>query len=231
MNYLVTRLSGWTKESVLGMIDRSKQADTADYSNYLVIFDDNGADYDMMSDPGSTPPYKNADGSEGAVHVFNRLGLNDIEDQASTSDFINASYVTSKGMDPNVVVGYCSHGIHAGYSSLYIINDLGFGPATHPLLPGALFMSYESYNGTIFRGNPYTHDSHGQVADWILMGGTGGIGNVFEPYSDSCGDESIIFAEYINCHRNLAEAMYKGLRRVSWVETVLGDPLCKPNFQ
>lgn len=62
------------------------------------------------------------------------------------------------------------------------------------------------------------------------MGGTGAIGNVFEPYSDACGDESIIFAEYINCNRNLAEALYKGLRRVSWVETVLGDPLCKPNF-
>jgi hypothetical protein len=61
------------------------------------------------------------------------------------------------------------------------------------------------------------------------MGGTGGIGNVYEPYSDACGDESIIFAEYVHCGRNLAEALYKGLRRVSWVEVVIGDPLCKLN--
>jgi len=59
------------------------------------------------------------------------------------------------------------------------------------------------------------------------MGGTGAIGNVYEPYSDACGDESIIFAEYVHCGRNLAESLYKGLRRASWVEVVIGDPLCK----
>ncbi len=223
MNYLVTRLSSWTKDAILGMIDRSKQADTASYSQYVVVFDDDNKNYDMMNNP-------TADSSESAVEAFQRLGLTFFSDTVNIappdqSIDIYAPVMSSNGGNPNVVVGYCSHGIHAGMSSLYIINDLDF-----TYLPGALFMSYESFNGTIFRGDPYTHGSHGQIADFILMGGTGGIGNVFEPYSDACGDESIIFAEYINCGRNLAESLYKGLRRVSWVETVLGDPLCKPNF-
>ncbi len=223
MNYLVTRLSSWTKDAILGMIDRSKQADTASYSQYVVVFDDDNKNYDMMNNP-------TADSSESAVEAFQRLGLTFFSDTVNIappdqSIDIYAPVMSSNGGNPNVVVGYCSHGIHAGMSSLYIIEDLDF-----TYLPGALFMSYESFNGTIFRGDPYAHGSHGQIADFILKGGTGGIGNVFEPYSDACGDESIIFAEYINCGRNLAESLYKGLRRVSWVETVLGDPLCKPNF-
>lgn len=230
MNYLVTRLSSWTKEAVFGMIDRSKQADTADYTNYVVVLDDDNKNYDMMSEPP-----QNADGSASAVNVMQNKGLTFFSDRvhitpADESIDVSSSVMVANGGNPNVVIGYCSHGIHAGMSSTYIINFLGFTPPTGYMLPGALFMSYESFNGTIFRGDPYTHGSHGQVADWILMGGTGAIGNVYEPYSNACGDESIIFAEYINCNRNLAEALYKGLRRVSWVETVLGDPLCKPNF-
>jgi uncharacterized protein (TIGR03790 family) len=223
MDYLVTRLSSWTKDAVFGMIDRSKQADTAVMSPYVVVFDDDTKNYDMMNNP-------TADGSDSAVTVCQNKSVTFFSDTVNITPAdqtvkITAPVMTTWGGNPNVVIGYCSHGIHAGMQSLYIINDLQFN-----YLPGALFMSYESFNGTIFRGDPYTHGGHGQVADFILMGGTGGIGNVFEPYSDSCGDESIIFAEYIKCHRNLAEAMYKGLRRVSWVETVLGDPLCKPNF-
>ena len=91
-------------------------------------------------------------------------------------------------------------------------------------------MSYESFNGTIFRGDPYTHGSHGQVADWILMGGTGGVGNVYEPYSLACGDESMMFAEYFG-GRNLAEACYKGIMVISWQEVIVGDPLCTVNVQ
>jgi uncharacterized protein (TIGR03790 family) len=222
MDYLVTRLSGWSKEDAMAIVDRSKAADTAVVTDYVVVFDDADKAYDMMNDP-------TADSSESAVDVFQRLGLDFFADtvQITPPDEgvkIYASTLTGEGFNPNVVVGYCSHGVHSGLPSLYIINSLNFN-----YLPGALFMSYESFNGTIFRGDPYTHGSHGQVADWILMGGTGGIGNIYEPYSDACGDESIIFAEYVHCGRNLAEALYKGLRRVSWVEVVLGDPLCKLN--
>jgi len=224
MNYLVTRLSGWFKEDVFAMIDRGIAAENTPIPEYVVIFDDANKSYDMMNDP-------TADTSESAVDEFLRLGLSFFADtvQIDPPDQgvkIYASTLTDNGFNPDVVIGYCSHGIHSSLPSRYIIENLNFN-----YLPGALFMSYESFNGQQFRGDPYTHTGHGQVADWILMGGTGGIGNVYEPYSDACGDESIIFAEYVHCGRNLAEALYKGLRRVSWVEVVLGDPLCKLNVQ
>jgi len=224
MNYLVTRLSGWYKEDVLAMIDRGIAAENTPISEYVVIFDDASKSYDMMSEPPD-----NADGSESAISVFQGAGLSFFSDRIQItppdeSVKIYASTLTDNGFNPDVVIGYCSHGVHSSLPSRYIIENLNFN-----YLPGALFMSYESFNGQQFRGDPYTHTGHGQVADWILMGGTGGIGNVYEPYSDACGDESIIFAEYVHCGRNLAEALYKGLRRVSWVEVVLGDPLCKLN--
>jgi len=223
MDYLVTRLSGWSKEDAMAIVDRSKAADTALVTDYVVVFDDANKAYDMMNDP-------TADGYESAVDVFQRLGLSFFADTVQIDPpnegvKIYASTLTDNGFDADVVVGYCSHGVHSGLPSRYIIESLNFN-----YLPGALFMSYESFNGQQFRGDPYTHTGHGQVADWILMGGTGGIGNVYEPYSNACGDESIIFAEYVHCGRNLAEALYKGLRRVSWVEVVIGDPLCKLNM-
>ncbi len=226
LDYLVTRLSGWYKEDVLAMIDRGIAAENTPIPEYVVIFDDANKPYDMMNDT-------TADGTESAVDVFQRLGLSFFADTVQIDPpneglEIFASTLTDYGFDPNVVIGYCSHGVHAQDPDRprYIIEDLNFG-----YLPGALFMSYESHNGRQFRGDPLTHDGHGQVADWIYMGGTGAIGNVYEPLSSACGDESILFAEYVNCGRNLAEACYKSMRFVSWQEVVLGDPLCKLNVQ
>lgn len=225
LDYLVTRLSGWSKEDAMAIVDRSKAADTAVVTNYVVVFDDANKGYDMMNDT-------TADGTESAVDVFQRLGLTFFADTVHLSPpnesiEVFASTLASYSFNPEVVMGYCSHGVHAQDPDRprYIIEDLSFG-----YLPGALFMSYESFNGNQFRGDPYTHTGHGQVADWIMMGGTGGIGNVYEPLSSACGDESIIFAEYVHCGRNLAESLYKGLRYVSWMEVVIGDPLCKLNM-
>ena len=216
MNYLVTRLTGWNVDDVKAMIDRSLNPYSG--SEFYVILDDANKNYDMMNEP-------TADDSEDATSVLDRTlgGTHYYSDTDHQGDKITADFL----QDPNIsdhVIGYCSHGVHSGYPNEYILENLGFGYPN-----GALFMSYESFNGRTFRGGPYPHPGHGQVADFIAMGGTGGIGNVYEPYSDACGDESIIFAEYLNCDRNLAEALYKGLRRVSWVEVVVGDPLCKVN--
>jgi hypothetical protein len=68
------------------------------------------------------------------------------------------------------------------------------------------------------------------IGDFLRMGGTGGVGNVYEPYSHACGDESMMFAEYLG-GRNLAEACYKGIIAISWMEVIVGDPLCTVNVE
>jgi hypothetical protein len=59
------------------------------------------------------------------------------------------------------------------------------------------------------------------------MGGTCAIGNAWEPYNLGIGDERWVFSRYIIKGDRWIEAAYKGLRLMSWMEVVVGDPLCK----
>jgi len=222
VDYLVTRLSAYTVDEVKAMIDRAQEPfDVSSSSDYIVIFDDRpGTDkFDMMNQP-------TLDGSEAAVDEFQRLSLPFFADtvQINPPDLtvrITASTLSDLGFNPDAILGYASHGKHSGFTPTYILETLGFG-----YLNGALFMSYESFNGHSFRfGN---RRGQGMIADFIRMGGTGGVGNVKEPFNVGCGDESFMFAEYLG-GRNLAEACYKGIRYLSWQEVVVGDPLCKVN--
>ncbi len=219
IDYLVTRLTAYTLEETLAMIDRSLNAYSG--NEYYIILDDQFKDYDRMNDP----PWPNIwPQDKSATTVLTNLGYHVYSDTTHQGDLITAAFLGDPSISNNVL-GYCSHGVHSDFDGFYILEDLQFG-----YLPGALFMSYESFNGTTFKSPPTNPGRHGQVADWIRMGGTGGIGNVYEPYSFAVGDESIMFAEYLG-GRNLAESAYKGIMAISWMEVVVGDPLTTVNIQ
>ncbi len=213
MDYLVTRLTGYYKEDVLAIIDRSIGAYAG--SDYVVVFDDDpapGGDpsrlYDLMH-------YPNQYNSEPVTDVFDRLGYLQFDDNTDT----NVTAV-DLGEASNIILGYCGHGVWAqGWGGTYILDQLNF-----TYLPGALFTTYESYNGQTFIWSD-SHQGQGLIADFILRGGTGGVGNVAEPYAQTVADESVLFPEYLG-GRNLAEACYKSLKFVSWMQVVVGDPLC-----
>jgi len=76
---------------------------------------------------------------------------------------------------PNSVIGYVSHGVHAGMPADYVTSQLQFN-----LAPGAVFETHESYNAYSFQPNGSTM-GQGQVAQWLAVGGTVGVGNVQEP--------------------------------------------------
>jgi hypothetical protein len=118
-------------------------------------------------------------------------------------------------------MGYCGHGIHHSPNpgTYYIINDLQF-----TYLNGALFNSYESFNGTTFTWE--SHSGHGMVGDFIRMGGSGGIGHVYEPWSDAVGDERHLYRWYERGY-NMVETQYMALKYLSWTEVVVGEPLCR----
>jgi uncharacterized protein (TIGR03790 family) len=212
IDYLVTRLTAYTLEETLQMIDRCVNSYSG--SDYYIVLDDDNKTIDRMNDP-VWPGFPN---DESATEVLTRLGFNLYSDSAHQSDLITAAFLGDTSISDHVL-GYCSHGYHSAFDGYFILDDLGFN-----YLHGALFMSYESSNGTTFVWTE-PHNVAGQLADFIRMGGSGGVGNVYEPYNLACGDESMMFAEYLG-GRNLAEACYKGIIAISWMEVIVGDPLC-----
>jgi hypothetical protein len=139
---------------------------------------------------------------------------------------------TSASVPPAVltdgVIGYAGWGVnHNGgswpHGSDYILEDLGW-----TYRPGACFSSYESFNGRNFNGaNLGNRAGQGQICDFLRMGGTCAVGNAWEPFTIGCADERWVFDRYIDHGDRWIEAAYKGLRLISWMEVVVGDPLCK----
>lgn len=200
MAYLVTRLAAWDLDEVYAEIDRGLNGYSGSEA-YAVL--DGGTSYDRM---------------ESAATRYDDIGLQYLFENSSV--FLTAGTIA----DPTIsdhVIAYTGHGIHHSPSppgGTYWVAELNF-----TLLNGAIFNTYESFNGTTFI--EANRSSHGMVGDWIRVGGTGGIGHVFEPWSDAVGDERYLYPRQVSGH-NLAEACYMSCKYLSWTETIVGDPLC-----
>jgi uncharacterized protein (TIGR03790 family) len=211
ISYLVARLDAYTVDEVKLIIDRAKAA-PGNTDGWIILDDESGKNYDMMCRPIAQMA------RDSAQEVLTDYGANLFAD--NTNSFVNRTFIADDNISQNIV-GFCGHGVHAAEDpgDQYILTGLDFG-----YRPGAMFMSYESFNGYSFAG-PSSRAGQGLIADFLRMGGTCGIGNVWEPYSDACGDESVMFVQYLDGD-NAIEAMYRGLRYISWCEVVVGDPLC-----
>jgi uncharacterized protein (TIGR03790 family) len=172
------------------------------------------------------PVWPMADDSwDSGAELLQAAGMNVLADVTPTK-----VYFDNPALAPDHwqnVIGYCSWGVHNGNPTTYILNDLGFN-----YRPGAVFMSYESFNGITFTctniDDPTEgHPGQGQIADFLHMGGTVAIGNAFEPFTIGVGDERWVFDRYLDHGDRWIEAAYKGLRLISWMEVVVGDPLCR----
>jgi uncharacterized protein (TIGR03790 family) len=207
LNYLVTRIDGYSVSNMEAIVIRGVGADTSG-SGYWII-DDNLKNYDRMS-----TAFTNLDALSRNINP---------DPWSDTIDYIITNVSGS-------VIGYTSHGIHAssspgmtGMGDGYVSNSPA--NANHldfTLLNGAVFSTYESYNGYGFTAS--TQSSHGQVAEWIEIGGSGGIGNVYEPWSSAIANESIFMPEYTIGY-TWAEAAYMSLAYMDFVTVVVGDPL------
>jgi uncharacterized protein (TIGR03790 family) len=219
---LVCRITAYTYDDCKAMIDRSLAADTSQTGWIILDSKPGSLAYERMFDP--VWPYSDNDHDSG-FEILSDAGFNIVGD--TTADRITADYPDLPADAADNMFVYCSWGVHSGFSMTYILDTLGFN-----YLPGACFMSYESFNATTMRcsnpGDPAEgHPSQGQIADFIRMGGTCAIGNVYEPWTDGVGDERWVFHRYMETGDRWIEAAYKGLCYVSWQEVVIGDPLCR----
>lgn len=107
-------------------------------------------------------------------------------------------------------------------------------------LPGAIMTEYVSTNGrtfarppddwnigswgdhkAMFAGSPQT-----LTADYIHDGATGASGHVYEPFLQFTPRPDILLPAYFH-GRNLAESYYLAIPLLSWMNIVVGDPLCR----
>lgn len=200
LRYLTTRLDGYSVADVEGMIDRAVAAD-AGGSGYWIV-DGHQKSYDHM-----------------ATAYTNLKNLNQNINPDPWSD--TTSFIINNASGS--VMGYTSHGIHAGMGDGYVSNDPeNVNHLDFTLLNGAVFSTYESFNGYGFTAA--TQSTHGQVAEWIQIGGSGGIGNVYEPWASSIADEDIFMPAYAAGY-SWADAAYQSLAYMDFVTVVVGDPL------
>ena len=107
-------------------------------------------------------------------------------------------------------------------------------------LPGAIMTEYVSTNGRTFLHPPDTWNLGGSwsdlkglfagspqtlTADYIHDGASGASGHVYEPYLEYTPRPNILLPAYYH-GRNLAESYYLSIPALSWMNIVIGDPLC-----
>jgi uncharacterized protein (TIGR03790 family) len=107
-------------------------------------------------------------------------------------------------------------------------------------LPGAVMTEYVSTNGRTFTRPPdswdigaawsdpkgtYAGSPQTLTADYIHEGATGASGHVYEPYLQFTPRPDILLPAYYH-GRNLAESYYLAIPALSWMNIVVGDPLC-----
>ncbi|MBN1588872.1 MAG: TIGR03790 family protein, partial [Pirellulales bacterium] len=200
---LTSRLDGFTVDDVTASIDRAQRAFVGPY--HFVVDNDPDA-------PGATVNRM----SSLANGVLVPAGVQNSYDNTNT-------FVTDA---PGPVLGYVSYGTHGGGTPApddYLINEKD--GLTFDLADGAVFHTWESFNGCTFTegGNLY---GQGLVAEWLARGGTVGTGHVQEPYANPVNvtNEDFMFDMLLGGY-TWAEAAWSATQQLSYVNTVVGDPL------
>jgi uncharacterized protein (TIGR03790 family) len=193
---LAARLDGFTASDVIAAIDRSRRAEYGDA--WFVVDDDPDITYDRMPQ---------------LANVLTSAGVNMVHD--NTDAFV--------GDAPGGVICYVSHGRYGGAPEGYILDDVN--GLRFDISRGAIMATWESYNAYSFveGGN---RAGQGLLAEWIHRGGSAAVGTVEEPGATGVGvaSESMVFDRMLN-GMTWAEAAWGATTQLSYVNTVVGDPL------
>lgn len=194
---LTARLDGFTAADVIASIDRAQQAYIVPTQQLVIVDDDPGA---PAASVDTMPQLASSVlPSHGQALVYNQ----------TTADILGAA---------KPVIGYVSHGSYAAGTGF--IDDMTFDIAA-----GAVFHTWESFNAYSFTsGNNRAGQS--LVGEWLAAGGTAALGHVEEPSASasSVANEDIFFDMLLSGH-SFVEAAWAATLQLSFVNTVVGDPL------
>ena len=195
---LATRLDGFSVADVQTSIDRAQRA--------VISRSGSGTTFAIDDDPTKT------------YDLMPQL-VNNVLAPALVSYTFDQSSAFLGDVEGNVL-GYVSHGRHQPSTPGNYVNALQFSIAD-----GAVFHSWESFNAYSFVEG---HNRAGQalVGQWLAIGGTAALGNVEEPgASSSTITNEDIFFEMMLGGKTFAEAAWGATRQLSYVNTMVGDPL------
>ncbi len=208
---LTARLDGYSVGDVTAAIDRAQNAFIGPFNSpagpaHFIVDNDPGAPYDVTMQR----------------LVDDVLGPAGMPPGAGNFDDTNAFISTANGP----VIGYDSHGVHP-YTATpvgYITDVLG---SNLTLANGAVFTSLESFNAYSFNDGGYA-GNQGQIAEWLEIGGTAAVGHVEEPIASwvTVTNEDIMFQALLD-GRSFAEAAWLANFQLSYVNTLVGDPLMR----
>lgn len=108
-------------------------------------------------------------------------------------------------------------------------------------LPGAIATEYVSTDGRTFMEPPpnweigpwgnrlryFAGSPQSLTADFIREGATGASGHVYEPFLQYTPRPNVLVQAYVREGRNLAESFYAAMPVLSWMNVIVGDPLCR----
>ena len=204
--YLTSRLDGYNAAEVIASLGRAQKAYSGPF-NYVV-------------DNDPTKLY-----NSGMASLVNNVLI----PQHQPYSYDNtAAFV---GTAPGPVLGYVSFGANQVSTPPNFMLDTT-GGLQFPIANGAVAETWESYNAFSFTqgGNHY---GQSLIADWIHRGGTAAVGNVHEPWASltNVGNDDIMFNMLLHGY-TWGEAAWAAMRQLSYVNTVVGDPLMvwKPAF-
>lgn len=202
--YLVTRLTGYTVGDVRAMIDRSLQA----RDRGVVVLDGKGGGLD--------------EGELWLRGAANRLPRGRVVFDDTARVIENAGEV----------IGYASWGS----------NDPNRRNRTAGLrwLPGGIATEYVSTDARTFHEPPagwritswkdragfYAGSPQSLTGDLLREGATGASGHVYEPYLANSPHPDLLFPAYLDGW-TLAESYWRSIPWLSWMNVVVGDPLCR----
>jgi uncharacterized protein (TIGR03790 family) len=202
--YLVARLTAYTVEDVKATIDRSLQA----RNRGIVVLDGKSGDMDegelwLRGARNRLPPVRVV--FDDTARVIENVGE---------------------------VIGYASWGS----------NDPHRTKRTAGLrwLPGGIATEYVSTDARTFREPPagwqitswsdragyFAGSPQSLAGDLLREGATGVSGNVYEPYLPFTTHPDLLFPAYLGGW-TLAESYWRSIPLLSWMNVVVGDPLCR----
>ncbi len=113
-------------------------------------------------------------------------------------------------------------GIYAGWYSQEVSGV--FTNARVEFMPGAFAYHLHSFSASTIRTT-----TNNWVGPLIAKGASASMGSVYEPYLTGTPDIGVFLQRFTHQGFSLGEAAYAAQPSISWMTTVVGDPLYRPN--
>lgn len=195
---MVSRLDAPTVEVARRLVDKALEVESNGFWGRAYF------DLRKPSDPGMQ---QGEDWIRAASEVCRILGFETVVDERQST--FRRGYPMSQ------------IAVYAGWYREHV--DGPFLNRTVEFMPGALAYHLHSFSAASLR----TTDRH-WVGTLMEKGATLSLGTVYEPYLGGTPDIGLVVARLYYMGFSFGEAAYAGQPVISWMTTVVGDPLFKP---